>query len=134
MGVAGQESGPGCKNRGVFRVCTERAESRGDGGYGSRPGSEQEREGKSHVCLQHGSRVAREIKGAKPPSPRSKYAESKLAKAVVLEEKKKKRMQRVGELRGPRRPEVCKTARGQACAKTAARKGNRRARGRGLGS
>lgn len=121
----------------VFRVCTERAESKGGQGLQEYVWVwEKEREGKSHVCLQHGSRVAREIKGAITLSPRSKYAESKLAKVVALEKKKKKRkkMQRVGERRGPRRPEVCKTARGQACAKTAAREGNRRARGRGLGS
>lgn len=73
----------------VCSECAERAESRG--GQGLRECAwvcEQEREGKSHVCLQHGSRVAREIKGAIPPSPRSKYAESKLAKVVALEETK----------------------------------------------
>lgn len=49
----------------VFRVCTEsRERAEVTRGYGSRTGSEQVREGKSHVCLQHGSRVSREIKGA----------------------------------------------------------------------
>lgn len=76
----------------VFRVCTERAESKGGQGLQEYVWVwEKEREGKSHVCLQHGSRVAREIKGAITLSPRSKYAESKLAKAVALEKKKKEK-------------------------------------------
>lgn len=76
-------------------------------------------------------------KGCNPPPsiPRRKNAESKLAKAVALEQKRTQ--QRVRELGGPCGPAVCRTARGklvQNCSlggKAAWEGSQRRARGRG---
>lgn len=65
----------------VFRVCKDRAERRGGQGLQEYAWvcEKERKEGKSHVCLQHGSRVIREIKGA-TPAPKKKGCREQASK------------------------------------------------------